>query len=288
MKKFCVALLTIAVLFTTACGQKAPTWQEQYDLGVRYLEDGNYEEAIIAFTAAIEIDPNNTESYLRLADIYSELTDYENAKLVLEKGFENTEDEVIKTKLNELLEEHLSLLLKEDVDYANDFLVGGKPVTNCTLADIIAAYPSAKEEEWYYDPIRESSLDEGMIQYRQRVKTEMHGFSDGVVAGAVSNDSPLNWLSFQYENSPAFDFREIALGDSFEDVIRKLGFNEDSEDYLKDYSSINVHVSNEYVYFRESLSLDGVKEICIFDDEFHLWFQFKDNSLSQFDYYADP
>lgn len=30
------------------------TWQEQYDLGLRYLSEGNYEEAIIAFTAAIE------------------------------------------------------------------------------------------------------------------------------------------------------------------------------------------------------------------------------------------
>lgn len=41
------------------------TWQEQYDLGVRYLEDGDYEEAIIAFTAAIEIDPKRAEAYIR-------------------------------------------------------------------------------------------------------------------------------------------------------------------------------------------------------------------------------
>ena len=40
------------------------TWQEQYDLGVRYLAEGNYEEAIIAFTAAIEIDPNRVEAYM--------------------------------------------------------------------------------------------------------------------------------------------------------------------------------------------------------------------------------
>lgn len=38
-------------------------WQEQYDLGVRYLNDGNYEEAIIAFTAAIEIDPKKPQAY---------------------------------------------------------------------------------------------------------------------------------------------------------------------------------------------------------------------------------
>ena len=37
-------------------------WQEQYDLGVRYLSDGNYEDAIIAFTAAIEIDPKKPQA----------------------------------------------------------------------------------------------------------------------------------------------------------------------------------------------------------------------------------
>ena len=54
-KKFLVLILTLALL--TACGKKAPTWQEQYDLGIRYLSEGNYQEAILAFTAAISIDP---------------------------------------------------------------------------------------------------------------------------------------------------------------------------------------------------------------------------------------
>ena len=41
-------ILTIGmVLSLAACGQSTQeTWQEQYDLGVRYLSEGNYEEAI--------------------------------------------------------------------------------------------------------------------------------------------------------------------------------------------------------------------------------------------------
>lgn len=46
------------------------TWQEQYDLGIRYLSEGSYEEAIIAFTAAIEIDPKRIETYCKLSDAY--------------------------------------------------------------------------------------------------------------------------------------------------------------------------------------------------------------------------
>ena len=49
---------------------QGPTWQEQYDLGVRYLSEGNYQEAIIAFTAAIEIDPKKAPAYVGRGDTY--------------------------------------------------------------------------------------------------------------------------------------------------------------------------------------------------------------------------
>lgn len=53
--------------------RSAPTWQSRYDLGVRYLSDGNYEEAILAFTAAIEIDPKNAQAYEQRGDAYWKL-----------------------------------------------------------------------------------------------------------------------------------------------------------------------------------------------------------------------
>ena len=91
MKRICGLLLTLAlVLGLCACGQKAPTWEEQYDLGVKYLSEGNYQEAIIAFTAAIEIDPKRAEAYVGRGDAYigngetaenlaAALADYEQA-----------------------------------------------------------------------------------------------------------------------------------------------------------------------------------------------------------------
>lgn len=72
MKKNFGLYLILFALLLCSCGQasvgrseegKGLTWQEQYDLGVRYLSDGNYEEAIIAFTAAIEIDDTRPEAY---------------------------------------------------------------------------------------------------------------------------------------------------------------------------------------------------------------------------------
>lgn len=76
-----LSLLLILLGLLSACSapvedvadEAAPTWQSQYDLGVRYLSDGNYEEAILRFTAAIEIDPKNAQTYKQRGNAYWEL-----------------------------------------------------------------------------------------------------------------------------------------------------------------------------------------------------------------------
>ena len=89
MKRICSLFLTLVlILGLAACGQSK--WQEQYDLGVKYLSEGNYQEAIIAFTAAIEIDPKRAEAYIGRGGAYigsgetaenlaAALADYEQA-----------------------------------------------------------------------------------------------------------------------------------------------------------------------------------------------------------------
>lgn len=85
MKKQISLYLILLSFLLCSCGQASvggtsgrrsgpddgPTWEEQYDLGLRYLSDGNYEEAIIAFTAAIEIDPKRAPAYVGRGDAYS-------------------------------------------------------------------------------------------------------------------------------------------------------------------------------------------------------------------------
>ena len=61
-----LALLGLALMLC-AC-KKEPTWQDQYDLGMKYLEEGNYEEAIAAFSAAIEIDAAPVEAHKELSN----------------------------------------------------------------------------------------------------------------------------------------------------------------------------------------------------------------------------
>lgn len=69
---WCLSLLL--VLGMIACSRQ-PSWQEQYDLGMRYLTESNYEEAILAFTAAIKIDPQRAEAYIGRANAYFQTSD---------------------------------------------------------------------------------------------------------------------------------------------------------------------------------------------------------------------
>ena len=88
------ALCLVLALGMVGCGGKgdvsAGTWQEQYDLGIRYLSEGNYQEAVLAFTTAIQIDPKQADLYIGRAEAYlrtgetaetlaSALADYEAA-----------------------------------------------------------------------------------------------------------------------------------------------------------------------------------------------------------------
>ena len=111
MKRFFCILLAALLLLTLAACQKAPEaaepadeapgWQAKYDLGVRYLSEGNYEEAILAFTAAIEIDPKQPKIYDRLATAYELAGDDEAALRTLLDGAAATGDRALAARAEE-------------------------------------------------------------------------------------------------------------------------------------------------------------------------------------------
>ena len=106
MKRFTALFLAALLLLSLiACGGR-DAWQEQYDLGMRYLNEGNYQEAVIAFEAAIEIDAKRPEAYLGAAEAYIGLGDYVSARRILEDGLTNTEDPEIREKLDNLDTQH--------------------------------------------------------------------------------------------------------------------------------------------------------------------------------------
>lgn len=69
-KTFYTVLLVLTILLVAGC-QKKMTVQDYLDLGEKYLTEANYEEAIIAFTKAMEIDPKQAAAYEKRAEVYT-------------------------------------------------------------------------------------------------------------------------------------------------------------------------------------------------------------------------
>ena len=69
------------------------------DLGARYLEEQNYEQALVEFDKVIAIDPMNTAAYLGKAQAYEGMGDTEQMFAVLQTGYEQTGDGQIKEQL---------------------------------------------------------------------------------------------------------------------------------------------------------------------------------------------
>ena len=76
--------------------------QKQLDLGNRYLQDMEYEQAIVAFEIAIEIEPKCVEAYIELANVYSEMGKLEDAKEILKNGYQQTMDDSLSEALKKL------------------------------------------------------------------------------------------------------------------------------------------------------------------------------------------
>ena len=67
-----IALAAILLLGLTSCGKQS-RWQKQYDLGMKYLEAGDYEEALNAFDKAISIDEKEATAYVGRGAVYMAL-----------------------------------------------------------------------------------------------------------------------------------------------------------------------------------------------------------------------
>ena len=109
---------------------------KQLELGRNYLLEENYEQAIVAFTKAIEIDNNNIEAYNMLADIYMAQGKYEEAKKILEQGIKVTQDQ-------SLLEKSKKVIIFQETRGICE-----KIINNCNSNDHESILENAKSCAW--------------------------------------------------------------------------------------------------------------------------------------------
>lgn len=104
-------LIAAVIIVVTALAVLSGVWlhntparrlAEQLDLGNRYLEEMDYEQAVVVFTKAIEIDPMSVDAYIGVAEAYVGLGEPEKAKEVLEQGMEKISDVRLEEKWKEI------------------------------------------------------------------------------------------------------------------------------------------------------------------------------------------
>lgn len=71
MSRVLLCTLICLIVCLTGCGKSLEEQvSEQIELGQRYLTEMNYEEAIVAFSRAIELDEKNVDAYMGLGHVY--------------------------------------------------------------------------------------------------------------------------------------------------------------------------------------------------------------------------
>lgn len=229
MKQLMAGFLSLVMLLTLCgCGKKdgGATWQEQYDLGVRYLSEGNYEEAIIAFTAAIEIDPKNVDAYLSLADAYAATGDYKSAEKLFSRAYDSGLGEKDVESLANCILQHPELSITSKMIDAADFMIGGKEIRHCTLSEFMDMFPN--NTDMYEDPLSEREHEgKSGVTYAPCLRRTDGSYHTGLIwAWARSVSSKIGVAVFEGNDTADFDFNSIQIGDNAETVIDKMGLSE--------------------------------------------------------------
>ena len=121
IKMFTITLITAIIMavssITVYSNVCAPKFYDYFiDTGVKYLMDGKYEEAILAFNKAIEIEEKSTEARVYLAKGYVGNNEPDKAIEVLKEA------QNIDISNEELLKQILEILNEIDSDIAYEFL----------------------------------------------------------------------------------------------------------------------------------------------------------------------
>ena len=256
MRRLTTLFLTgLLLLSLAACGGK-DAWHEQYDLGMRYLNDGNYQEAVIAFEAAIEIDPKRSEAYLGAADAYVGLGDYASARKILEDGLDATGNRKLQKRLDELATEDGNLT-GQSAFTLQDLEDWGFPY-GTDVYDLIASGAISDEERaaGNYRPIQQW-IDEVQQdpEPQNGIGTILHNENPSI---AVYRTRDMQLMSVTIENDDTFlGPRGLRLGMTMEEVLRLFRCDTQAAfDFAatQDTSLLDEHHSIELYFFLESNS----------------------------------
>ena len=113
----CILIAAALIFFLIISLSKDPKQQtqEQLRLGDKYLSELNYDQAIVAYRAVLEIDPKCEDAYLGIAEAYVGKGELQAAIDILAEGIEKNESDVLKARKLEL-EKLLDVSVTEEIE----------------------------------------------------------------------------------------------------------------------------------------------------------------------------
>lgn len=256
--------------------------RKQLDLGEKYLSELEYDQAAAAYEAAIEIEPMNVDAYLGLADVYMGKGDYEAAVRVLQKGYDLTQDETLKGKMDEVkiridsIEEKKLNNKERESSYELENMGGqvkevsiqefldaptciGKHIKDVSLTEFYKYYGLSSEN---------SRIERGnglVLEYQWDSQGRMYfwnSMTEKIDAEAYIDDSQ-NSYQYAYKKSALVSETNLGVMEGYSDYLSKYeikkledflkiwGVHETSEEFMKSIDRMRKGVSNNLYYSEE-------------------------------------
>ena len=128
-----IAVITAAIIGTIAIqATPANRVKRQLRLAQKYLNELNYEQAVLAYQEAISIDPKCEQAYFAIADIYIQTNEEDKAVAILEQAQANIQTDALSARLDEVRKQAAAERKKET-----------KAVTHSTEAPAKAPMPKS-------------------------------------------------------------------------------------------------------------------------------------------------
>lgn len=152
LKKICL-MLGIAAMVTACSKSPEELLAEQLKLGQKYLEEMDYEAAIVAYKKAIELDPKDENAYLNLSWILVQQENYEEAITILNAGLEMIPESAGILQIKERLVPTVSCSA-DDGSYSDPVVVELKSGKNSEIY-----YSVKSDDENIQDKLYEDSIE---------------------------------------------------------------------------------------------------------------------------------
>lgn len=242
-------------------------WENSF--GDRYLEELEYEQAIVSYKNSIKIDPKQEEAYIGLAKAYVGLGEYEEAIDILNKGIRKTDSKELEDLLEEIEAEWeeirirlLGHIYKVDTDLIAD---NNEVITNAfiEISDKSGNRTSYEvDENGYYETgmlekgnYTASFYADGYLTYQEEVKLtggayELNAYIEPEIYTDLYGNISIADEDTNYSNNTPLPNAEIML-------VKKNASNHFVASTMTDYNGQYVVENLTMGVYEMTISKDG-------------------------------